>query len=85
MEGTIISFRRGRHTQHNNQFIVAVDRVDSRIKAEKMIGKKVFWQTKTGKMINGIITSTHGTKGLMRSCFEKGLPGDAVGTKVRFE
>ena len=50
--------------------------------AAKLIGKKVIWITKTGKYIIGKITRTHGRNGVVRVRFNKGLPGDAIGTTV---
>ena len=35
-----------------------------------------------GKTINGKIAGPHGNKGLVRAIFEKGLPGQAITTKV---
>jgi len=84
MEAKIISFRRGRHTQKTNQFILLVEGVDSKDKAEKFIGKKIYWESPSGKKINGIITNTHGSKGLVRARFEKGLPGEVIGKTVNF-
>ena len=35
--------------------------------------------------INGVIKAPHGNKGLVRAIFEKGLPGQAITTKVDIE
>lgn len=80
----ILSFRRGRHTQRTNQFLVEVKGADSKTKASLYIGKRVVWTSpgKLKKQIFGKITNTHGNSGVLRARFSRGLPGTAVGTKV---
>jgi large subunit ribosomal protein L35Ae len=87
MKGTIANFRRGRRTQKPNQLIIYIDEIDSKKKAEKLIGKKVSW-TSPGKnktTINGKITSSHGNKGAVRALFERGIPGQALGKEIDIE
>jgi large subunit ribosomal protein L35Ae len=81
MEGLIVSFRRGRRTQYNNQFIIKIPETDKE-KAKSLLSKKVIWTSKSGKKINGTIMNIHGNKGALRARFERGLPGQAVGTRV---
>ncbi|MEM3374424.1 MAG: 50S ribosomal protein L35ae [Candidatus Woesearchaeota archaeon] len=83
MEATILSYRRGRKTQTTNQVILKIDNIDSKEKAEKLIGKEVVYETETKKQIKGKITSVHGRKGNLRALFEKGLPGQAITQKVK--
>ncbi len=87
MEGIISSYRRGRKTQVTNQMIIHIDSVDSKEKAEKLIGKSVSWHApgKDKKVIKGKITAAHGRKGTVRALFEKGIPGQAVSQKVKIE
>lgn len=87
MEGIISSFRRGRKTQTTNQVIIHVDSVDSKDKAEKLIGKSVSWNApgKNKKVLAGKITSVHGRNGAVRAIFETGVPGQAVSTKIKIE
>jgi large subunit ribosomal protein L35Ae len=82
MKGVIANFRRGRHRQVNNQMIIIVDSVDSKEKAAKLVGKHVVWTSPAKKEIMGEIRSIHGGKGAIRVLFEKGMPGQSVGTKV---
>ncbi len=82
MEATILSFRRGRHTQRTNQFLLEIEGVDSKSKAAQYIGKKVVWTSPGKKKIYGKIVDTHGNKGVLRARFSKGLPGTAITTKV---
>ena len=82
MKGKVIQFRRGRHTVHQKHFLIEVDGVDNREKASKLVGKIVEWKSPAGKMIKGKVASAHGNKGVLRCIFEKGLPGQAITTKV---
>ncbi len=85
MEGVISNFRGGRHTQYDNQMILIVDGVDSKEKAGKLVGKKVVWSSTAGKQINGKVSAIHGGKGAVRVLFEKGMPGQSIGQKVKIE
>jgi len=82
MEGKIVSFRMGVRTQQKYQMIVKVKDVDNKEKARSLINKKVVWKSPAGKEIKGIVTNVHGNIGGLRVQFEKGLPGQSVGTKV---
>ena len=80
----ILSFRRGRHTQKTNQFLLEVKGADTKAKASLYIGRRVVWTSpgKLKKRIFGKITITHGNSGVLRARFSRGLPGTAVGTRV---
>lgn len=65
--------------------VVIVKDTNNREKASKLVGKKVSWKTPAGKEIKGIIKAAHGNKGAVRVLFEKGMPGQAVGEKVKIE
>ena len=81
-------FRRGVRTQKDNHMIIEVKDVDSREKAEKLVGNEVSWNNPIGKnklVIKGKVTSAHGKKGAIRAIFEKGMPGQAIGTKVKVQ
>ena len=84
MEGVISSFRRGVHHTYSNQMIVLVNGVDSKDKAEKLVGKKVAYNT--GKRdIMGEVRDIHGNSGALRVLFESGMPGQALGSKVKID
>lgn len=85
MEGLILSYRRGKHKQNVNQMLIEVEGIDSREKAEKILGKKLVWKTPSGKEIKGEIIGLHGNKGIVRAKFERNLPGQALGTKVQIK
>lgn len=80
--GKVIQFRRGRHTIHERHFLIEVEGVSDRENAEKFVGKEIEWKSPAGKVIKGKVSAPHGNKGLVRAIFEKGLPGQAVTTKV---
>ncbi|MEK6884917.1 MAG: 50S ribosomal protein L35ae [Nanoarchaeota archaeon] len=87
IKGKVIQFRRGRHTIHERHFLIEIDGITNKEKAQPLIGKEVVW-TSTGKnktQIKGKIASTHGNKGVLRAIFEKGLPGQAVTTEVEIK
>lgn len=82
MKATLLNYRRGRHTQTTNQFLVEIEGCETRAMASQFIGKRVVWRSPKGKEIFGRITQTHGTRGVLRARFSRGLPGDALGKKV---
>jgi len=87
MQGTIVNFRRGVKSTYNRQMIVQVEDVDSKEKAAALVGKKAVWVApgKDKKEVVGVVNAIHGGKGAVRIVFERGMPGQAVGTKVRIE
>jgi large subunit ribosomal protein L35Ae len=82
MKAVITSFRRGRHVQRTNQFLVDIEGCDTRAKAAGYIGKQVVWTSSAGKKIYGKVTQPHGNSGVLRARFTKGLPGTALGKEV---
>lgn len=81
MDGTIVNYKGGKHTQVGNQMIIAVDGVSSKEEAAKLVGKKVVYNTGT-KDITGEVRSAHGNSGAIRVLFEKGMPGQSIGKSV---
>ena len=84
MEGTIVNFRMARHHTKGDHMIIVIKDIDSKEKAEKLVGKEVVWKTpgKKDNEIKGKIAAAHGNKGALRVIFEKGMPGQAIGNKV---
>jgi large subunit ribosomal protein L35Ae len=80
--GKVIQFRRGRKTISERHFLIEIDGVSDKEKAIKFVGKGVVWKSPAGNEINGKIAATHGNKGVVRAIFERGLPGQAITTKV---
>ena len=85
MEALLQSFRRGRKHQQMHHLIMSVDGYDTKEKAEELVGKKVTWKSDSGKEIVGEIKAPHGSNGCVRAIFERGLPGQAIATKVKVE
>ena len=85
MEGIIINFRRGRKTTYDRQMIIAVESIEDKEKAGSLVGKKAIWTCpgKDKKEIVGVVNAVHGGKGCVRVVFERGMPGQSVGTKVK--
>ena len=76
--------RRGRKTFKPRHFLIEIPGVDTREKATEFVGKTTEWKS-TGKVptiIKGKISSAHGGNGVVRAIFEKGLPGQAIGTDI---
>ena len=85
MEGTVVNYRQGRHTQNTSQMIIKVAGVEKKQDAEKLKGKKVVWKSPVGKEMIGRVLSAHGNKGAIRAKFDKGLPGQSIGKRVQIE
>ncbi|MBI2045661.1 50S ribosomal protein L35ae [Candidatus Pacearchaeota archaeon] len=83
--GKVLQFRRGRHTIHERHFLIEVEGSKTRKDADKFAGKHVSWKSPAGRIINGKIAAPHGNKGVLRAIFEKGLPGQALTTKVEIK
>ena len=83
----VIQFRRGRKTFKPRHFLIEIPEIKTREDASKFVGKTAEWKS-TGKIqttIKGKISSAHGGNGVVRAIFEKGLPGQAIGTKVEVQ
>jgi ribosomal protein L35AE/L33A len=85
VKAKLIQFRRGKKRITERHYLIEIEGCDSRKKAEKYVGKDVSWKSPAGKVIQGKIAAPHGNKGVVRSIFEKGLPGQAITTKVEIK
>ena len=87
MKARIIQFRRGRKTQKPRHFLIEIEGLKSREEASKYVGKEATWTSpgKHAKKIKGKISSAHGNKGVVRAIFERGLPGQAIGSEVELK
>lgn len=83
-KATVIQFRRGRKTYKPRHFLLEIPEITTREKATEFVGKTAVWTSpgKLAKKITGKISSAHGGNGVVRAIFEKGLPGQAVGSEV---
>ncbi len=84
MEATIINYRGSKRTRYKNphHMIIKITTIHNKAEAQKLLKKKVSWTTPTGKKITGEIVNIHGNSGAVRVHFERGLPGQSLGTKV---
>ena len=84
VSGKVIQFRRGRNNYKPRHFLIEIQGVDSKEKADNYKGQKVIWTSdgKNNTQIKGKVASAHGNKGVLRVIFERGLPGQAIGTDV---
>jgi large subunit ribosomal protein L35Ae len=80
MKAKVSNYKGGPHTQYADRMILMPEGVTSKENAEKLVGKKVTWTTPSGNKINGEVTKTHGRTGSVLAKFEKGLPGQSLGT-----
>ena len=80
--GKVIQFRRGKKTITERHFLIEIEGISKREEAQKFVGKGVVWKSPAGKEIKGKISAAHGNKGVVRAIFERGLPGQAITTKV---
>lgn len=86
MEGVIVNYRGSRRTQKTNHIVIRINGISQRDAANKLEGNEVVWvNPESKKEIKGIIRAAHGNSGCVRAIFEKGLPGQALGTKVNVE
>ncbi len=84
MDARIVNYRGANSLTYPTHLIIQVDGVTSRDKATALVGKKVVW-TAPGKKktaITGKVASAHGNSGAIRVIFERGLPGQSLGTTV---
>ncbi len=82
VQAIVIQFRRGKRTVTPRHFLIEIEGSDSREKATKFVGKEVVWTSPAKLEIKGKIAAAHGNKGVVRAIFERGLPGQAIGTEV---
>ncbi len=80
--GIVVSYRKGPKTQSSKECLIQFPGVKSAGEAVQLIGRKVAWPSEERKCI-GKVVSLHGKKGLVRARFRKGLPGEALGSRVR--
>lgn len=79
--GLIVNYRTGPKTQRSKECILRFSNIKSSSEAARLVGKKVAWPAEERK-IKGKIVALHGKEGLVRARFRKGVPGQALGTRV---
>lgn len=83
MDGVIVNFRRSLKRTYKNHMVIQVEGITTKKDAKALVGKPVVWKSPAGNEIKGKVAKEHGTKGAVRAIFEKGMPGQSLGTKVR--
>mgnify|MGYP001567943839 CR=1 FL=1 len=82
MEPVVVHFRQGRH--HVNPYQMILKAGNTKEEAAKLVGKTVVWTSPSGKELKGKVSALHGRTGSVRAIFaEKGLPGQALGQKLK--
>jgi large subunit ribosomal protein L35Ae len=80
MKAKIANYKGGPHTQYADRMILMPEGVTNKEQAEKLLDKTAVWTTPSGNKINGKVTKVHGRNGSVLVKFEKGLPGQSLGT-----
>jgi len=79
--GTIVNYRIGIGTQKPRECLIQFAHVNSASLACQLINRKVVWKQGNIKLM-GKIAGSHGKKGVIKVKFQKGVPGQALGTTV---
>ncbi len=80
-EGLILNYRFGRKTQYPKMCLIKVH--DSGLSDSKpMIGWKVGWPADDPRVF-GKIVGFHSRKGALKAKFKKGVPGQALNSRVK--
>ena len=79
--GVILNYRVGYRTQQTKECLIKV--LDTELsEIRKLVGWKVHWPFESPKIL-GRITCLHGRSGTLRAKFSKGVPGQALSTRVK--
>ncbi|MBD3350691.1 MAG: 50S ribosomal protein L35ae [Candidatus Lokiarchaeota archaeon] len=86
LDGVFMNYRQSRHVIHHKHAIIKVDSIDTRKQAYSLVGRRVEWFSPSGKTLSGKISKAHGKNGAVIAHFkEAGLPGQALGQKVKIK
>lgn len=92
VNGAFLGYKRGLRNQYNHISLVKIKGVDSKEETEFYLGKRVAFITKgstPGKngskfRVNwGRVCRAHGSNGVVRCRFNRDLPPQAIGSRVR--
>ena len=61
--------------------MIEFEQITSASKVGKLVGQKVVWKSGKNKLV-GKIMGPHGRNGMVRTRFQHGVPGQAIGTMV---
>jgi ribosomal protein L35AE/L33A len=79
--GVFRGYAGGRKTQKSRYALIQLHGLDD-ARVGQHIGSKVIYNTRSGKKLIGTILRVHGGNDLVRACFRRGLPHQAVGHNV---
>jgi len=82
VNGRLLGYRWGIRRQRVKEGLLSVGGCDNVDRAKKLVGRDVLLRYGGGKVVKGKIIGTHGSKGVLRARFRKGLAGDAIGLQV---
>ncbi len=84
-EGRVVNYRQSRRKIHPKWAILEFPSIKNKPDAgRELVGHTVAWVSPTGKYLKGKITKPHGKNGAVKAHFKKkGLPGQALGDKVK--
>ena len=76
-----MNYRTGIKTQKPKECLIHFAHITSSSLAGQLIQRKVVWNHGTSNLV-GKISGVHGNKGTVKVKFQKGVPGQAIGTTV---
>ncbi|KPV64917.1 MAG: 50S ribosomal protein L35Ae [Candidatus Bathyarchaeota archaeon BA1] len=79
LKGIIVSYRKGPKTQNPKECLLRFPGVETDEAAGRLIGRKVAWPVEE-RRCRGKIVALHGKNGIVRARFNKGVPGQALGS-----
>ena len=65
----------------SKEILIQFSSADSAALAGPLVGRKVVWKGEKSRLV-GKIVGLHGRNGMLRARFNKGVPGQALGTTV---
>ncbi len=77
--GTVTAFLHSKFKQDNYRTVVELAKPQE---AGKLVGARVSWSREGGPTILGRVVGPHGRKGALRVRWDRGVPPQALGTKV---
>jgi large subunit ribosomal protein L35Ae len=80
--GTIMNYRIGIRTQMSKWCLIQIIGENSVSKAGQLVGRKITLKFGKNTFI-GKIMGLHGKKGVVTVKFRKGVPGNAIGARVK--
>mmetsp|Transcript_13211 Transcript_13211/g.28684 ORF Transcript_13211/g.28684 Transcript_13211/m.28684 type:complete len:159 (+) Transcript_13211:231-707(+) len=91
VSGAILGYKRGLRNQHNSTSLIKINGVDAKEDVDFYLGKRVAYITKASAEKNGTkfrvnwgrVCRAHGSNGVVRCKFNRDLPPQSIGGRVR--